>query len=148
MLIAVVITTLLSWVIGFEHNATVSTRSIVSPRLPGLIEAFNSALVQQQQIRDLRSEGSQSSASIARAPLTSARAAIRQEHIGEFRNDSTLVDDAGMPNRALALHQLAGLLDIHIADVGEGISEYRAAIRSIVFVRIEYERWTSDVFRQ
>ena len=57
VLIAVVITTLLSWAIGFEHNAMVSMRSIVSPRLPGLIEAFNSALDQQQKIRDLRAEG-------------------------------------------------------------------------------------------
>ncbi len=43
VLVAVVITTLVSWGIGFEHNATVSVSAIRSPQIVADIEAFNKA---------------------------------------------------------------------------------------------------------
>ncbi len=139
VLIAVVITTLLSWLVGFQHNTVVPTKDIVSPRLPGLVESFNSALEQQQHIRDLRAEGSLSGASMATDSADFCERCHAPKHISEFRKAPTLVDAAGMPNRALVLHQLAGLLDAHLDDVSKGISEYRTAIRSIDFVRVEDE---------
>jgi MFS superfamily sulfate permease-like transporter len=42
VLVAVVITTLLSWAIGFEHNDVVDLSRIESPVVKGKIEAFNS----------------------------------------------------------------------------------------------------------
>lgn len=43
VLVAVVVTTLLSWGIGFEHNTTVDTSALRSPRTLELIRSFNEA---------------------------------------------------------------------------------------------------------
>ncbi|RLC20001.1 MAG: sodium-independent anion transporter [Deltaproteobacteria bacterium] len=44
VLVAVVITTLISWATGFEHNITVNISAIASPEARERIEAFNKAL--------------------------------------------------------------------------------------------------------
>jgi len=44
VLVAVVVTTALSWVIGFEHNATVDISSIVYPKAHQLITKFNTTV--------------------------------------------------------------------------------------------------------
>jgi len=44
VLVAVVITTLLSWMIGFEHKTTADSSTIQSPKAQGLITAFNEAV--------------------------------------------------------------------------------------------------------
>ena len=43
VLVAVVVTTTLSWMIGFEHNATVDSNTLQSPPTLQLIKAFNDA---------------------------------------------------------------------------------------------------------
>ncbi|WP_028318250.1 SulP family inorganic anion transporter [Desulfobulbus elongatus] len=43
VLVAVIVTTVLSWMIGFEHNAAVDSAAIRSPRALELITAFNEA---------------------------------------------------------------------------------------------------------
>lgn len=43
VLVAVVITTLLSWIIGFEHNSTADSTAIQSPKALQLIASFNEA---------------------------------------------------------------------------------------------------------
>lgn len=44
VLVAVVVTTLMSWAIGFEHNATVDISAIGSPQARQLIREFNEAV--------------------------------------------------------------------------------------------------------
>ena len=56
VLIAVVVTSLLAWVFGFERNQTLSAGAVDSPRLPLLIEEFNSAVTEQRHMEQLRSE--------------------------------------------------------------------------------------------
>ncbi len=56
VLVAVVITTLVSWAIGFEHNATVDIAAIKSPQLVADIEAFNKAASSLPAIAAKRAE--------------------------------------------------------------------------------------------
>ncbi len=56
VLIAVVVTSLLAWVFGFERNQTLSAGAVDSPRLPLLIEEFNSAVTEQRHMEQLRSD--------------------------------------------------------------------------------------------
>lgn len=44
VLVAVVVTTVLSWAIGFEHNTTVNISSVVYPKANQLITKFNTAV--------------------------------------------------------------------------------------------------------
>ncbi|MCL2457754.1 MAG: SulP family inorganic anion transporter [Desulfobulbus sp.] len=43
VLVAVIITTILSWALGFEHNTTVDSKAILSPKTQELITRFNAA---------------------------------------------------------------------------------------------------------
>jgi len=56
VLVAVVVTTAISWSIGFEHNATVDISTIRSPQLTAEIEAFNKAAAALPAIAAKRAE--------------------------------------------------------------------------------------------
>lgn len=44
VLVAVIVTTVLSWMIGFEHNTAVESKAVQSPKAQELIAAFNAAI--------------------------------------------------------------------------------------------------------
>lgn len=44
VLVAVALTTVISWAVGFEHNTTVDISAIVSPRVKELVTKFNTAV--------------------------------------------------------------------------------------------------------
>ena len=44
VLVAVAVTTVISWAVGFEHNTTVDISAIVSPRVKELVTKFNTAV--------------------------------------------------------------------------------------------------------
>ncbi len=56
VLVAVVITVLISWATGFEHNVTVNISAIASPEAKEKIEAFNSAVKALQPLTEQRAE--------------------------------------------------------------------------------------------
>jgi len=56
VLVAVVLTTIISWAIGFQHNTTVDISAIQSPRVHKLIEAFNKAVNTIEQYSKARKE--------------------------------------------------------------------------------------------
>jgi MFS superfamily sulfate permease-like transporter len=58
VLVAVVITTLLSWMIGFEHNTTVDSKALVSPVALEKITAFNAATNGVQPLAEARTKTS------------------------------------------------------------------------------------------
>ena len=59
-----------------------------------------------------------------------------------------LTNDDGAPTRALALHQMAGLLDTHIAELKEQVSEKRTELRSIIFDRVVGEDTHGGLFER
>lgn len=56
VLVAVVITTLISWAVGFEHNRTVAIHAIQSPKVLGLVKSFNAAIKEIDQAAKQRNE--------------------------------------------------------------------------------------------
>jgi SulP family sulfate permease len=56
VLVAVVVTTLLSWAIGFQHDATVDVSAIESPEIKQCIKDFNEATVLIPRLGDERVE--------------------------------------------------------------------------------------------
>jgi len=56
VLVAVVVTTILSWATGFEHNKKVDIHTIVSPRAVGLIERLNGVTGNIQELTIQRTE--------------------------------------------------------------------------------------------
>ena len=58
VLVAVVITTVLSWMIGFEHRATVDSAAIQSPQALELIASFNEAVNSIAPLAEVRTKTS------------------------------------------------------------------------------------------
>jgi SulP family sulfate permease len=56
VLVAVTLTTLISWATGFEHNAAVDISAIASPKARGLIAAFNEAVLAIPPLEEERTE--------------------------------------------------------------------------------------------
>ena len=137
VLIAVVVTSLLAWVFGFEHNKNVAEDDINSARLPGLIEDFNSGVTTQKHMEELRFEGSQTSTAItADTAGEFCQRCHGQRDVEAFKSRLPVADNGGIGERALALHQMAGLLDTHIGGIKEEVSDARTALRSLVFARV------------
>ncbi|WDP90064.1 MAG: STAS domain-containing protein [Desulfobacter sp.] len=56
VLVAVVITTLVSWAIGFEHNVKITPAQIQSPQIQAQVESFNQTLAQISTLADDRTK--------------------------------------------------------------------------------------------
>ncbi|MBW2259370.1 MAG: STAS domain-containing protein [Deltaproteobacteria bacterium] len=59
VLVAVVVTTVISWAAGFQHDAVVDISAIDSPRCRSLIMELNTAMMSQQPLADKRSDMSE-----------------------------------------------------------------------------------------
>ncbi len=57
VLVAVVVTTLISWAIGFEKSEKISIESIESSEVRQLVHAFNETVFEREEIERLRMEG-------------------------------------------------------------------------------------------
>ncbi len=136
VLIAVVVTSLLAWIFGFEHNEIVPEREIGSSRLSALVHDFNSEVTTEQRLEELRFEGSQTSMTIAHGAGEFCQRCHNERDVDALESHLTIADDGGIRERALALHQMAGLLDTHIGGLKEEVSNTRTTLRSLVFVRV------------
>jgi MFS superfamily sulfate permease-like transporter len=56
VLLAVAVTTFISWAVGFEHNTTVDISTIESPKAQGLINEFNKAMKAVASLAEERTE--------------------------------------------------------------------------------------------
>ncbi|MCG6948026.1 MAG: STAS domain-containing protein [Acidobacteria bacterium] len=137
VLIAVVVTTALSAVFHFEHNEVVAVPDIESSRLESLVEEFNFAVDLQKRVNEVRSNAGSLSSEIETKAIDS-----QCQRCHGPREPEALVlapgarDDLGIEGRTLALHHMAGVLDVHAAEIKEEISSLRSELRSMVFARV------------
>jgi sulfate permease, SulP family len=59
VLIAVVLTTLISWGIGFQHNATVDAQAIASAEIKDMVQSYNSILRDKLQLEGEQTEANE-----------------------------------------------------------------------------------------
>jgi MFS superfamily sulfate permease-like transporter len=139
VLVAVALTTLISWAIGFEKNDTVDISRIESPEARSHITTFNSAVTEKTEMEEFRVARNKAIAERSEVDLASnqicsschARRGLAERQIPDSEVPSS---DTG---KALVLHHLAGLLDIHIEQLKEEIGEHRAAIQRLHFEATE-----------
>jgi len=106
VLVAVVVTTTLSWMIGFEHNATVDSNTLQSPPTLQLIKAFNDATNGMKPLSEER---------------TSTSKAL--EEAKKAHNPITLLD---------AEHK-DRVINFQIEDLKEKAHLYREELRKLLF---------------
>jgi MFS superfamily sulfate permease-like transporter len=56
VLLAVVVTTTISWVVGFEHNITIDVSQIQGNKIKPLVEAFNNAVDESNRLLEKRAQ--------------------------------------------------------------------------------------------
>jgi MFS superfamily sulfate permease-like transporter len=136
VLIAVVVTTALSALLRFEHNEVVAISDVDSPQFEELVDEFNSAVALQRRVNEVRSRGGSLSAEIAAGNESRHCQRCHEERPPEaFITAPAARSDSGIQDRALFLHQMAGLLDAHSTEVKDEISLLRGRLRSLVFAR-------------
>lgn len=111
VLVAVVVTTLISWGTGFEHNSTAKLSMIQSPQVSGIISEFNGAL---SKIERLGTD---------RAIRTSAIIEVERTH---GRDSIEAIQ---------ARHEVV-LLSADIQELKEELRRYRAELRAFRFVAV------------
>jgi SulP family sulfate permease len=119
VLVAVVVTTVLSWVIGFEHNATVDISSIVYPKATQLITKFNTTVS-------------------AIPPLARKRTEIIKD-----LEQAKRIDDV---NTILDAKRDSDLLSIQIERYRYEAHVYRDKIRRILFEKIKQSNGPSRFY--
>jgi sulfate permease, SulP family len=135
VLIAVTITTALSFFSGFEKNESIPVTRIESPEVVAHLTAFNTAVRIKEQFEAQRNEDKR---------LWKTRTATGEEVCGRCHGSRSL-GDAGASKRAeplpramestILLHDLAGLFDTHIGHIKKTISEHRHALRQVLLDR-------------
>ena len=137
VLIAVVITTAISMFFHFEHNDVIPMRNVDSPRLEALVEEFNEGIALQQSVAEVRSRGGSLSSEIAAGNEDRHCQRCHEERPPEaFITATTTRGESALVDKALFLHQMAGLLDAHSIEVKDEISALRTELRSIVFAKV------------
>ncbi len=136
VLIAVVITTVLAVVVDFEHDETVASGSITSPGLAGLVDEFNTAITARIEIDEVRSEGTEITATITESTGAFCQRCHTSRSVERFTLGPAVDNAAATSEHLLALHQLAGLLDAHAFEVKEQVAEVRGRLRALVFARV------------
>lgn len=112
VLVAVVITTVISWAIGYEKNVKADISQLESPRVNEIIEKFNHTLIQIDSLVDERVQLN-----------TEMHKAEKQyiSHSIEVLNIKHQVD----------------LVNVKIESFEENVCEYRSQIRNIKFIAVK-----------
>jgi MFS superfamily sulfate permease-like transporter len=151
ILVAVVATTLLAHLSGYERKTTISQKQLESPQVVSLIGAFNQAVATKMALERARSEGAdlwqQSDATRSTHGKEATHSLCGRCHAerdpARFRHAPASAPASGatiapaLPPRALALHQRAGLFDLRLAQINQRIEHLRATLRDLRLSRVE-----------
>ncbi len=130
VLVAVVLTTLLSALLGFHRDIVVPLDRIRSPEASEAIAAFNTAVEDRQRASELRT---------ATGRKFSDMAGRDQSFCGRCHEDREITGflararDKSVQADAAAIHQMAGLLDGYIDSAKRKASRVRSVLREYSF---------------
>ncbi len=136
VLLAVIVTTVIAWAIGFEHNESVRVEDIEDPELPALLGTFNSRLDEIATVSEVRTalnvdvdknEGTQGST------CTSCHVEhhVNLDLLRKGSAEGAAIKRDVIPKTALELHLRAGLLNQLISQIKEEASEAKDSLVSL-----------------
>ncbi len=126
VLVAVVVTTFLAWLVGFEDNETVPLEQIESAQTKELVADLNLAMGEQAQLERQRADNSRFLDGAADAAPGSTESTCFRCH-----QDPDPVP-AALDKHQL-LHQMAGLMDQRIHQAKERSHQARLHLRKLLF---------------
>ncbi len=136
VLVAVVVTTLLAWLLGYQRDEKVPIDAIEAPDLQERVARFNDVVSEEIRLEELRFEAGRTFDVVAASSAEFCQRCHPARNIEAFRGGATQDGLEGIEGRALALHQMAGLLDSHLEQIKEEVSARRTELRSLAFARV------------
>jgi len=136
VLVAVVVTIVLSWAFGFEKNEQVSLPDVQSPRFRELVTDYNRAVADRIELERLRASGNKAVEN-GLVEQKAGRQICISCHGERNPEDGFLAFPSEPSGNALALHHLAGVLDLRIQQLKLEISTLRSELRSFHFEATE-----------
>ncbi len=129
MLAAVVVTTALAAALGFEKNEQVRLDQIEADRVRELVAEFNNAILEQRLLEEARTTGN---TLLDQQHSDLSEQCVRCHDLRSAKRFTSGVDRTAASDyerKALALHQMAGLIDTRIEEIKHHISEIRTQLR-------------------
>ncbi len=147
VLIAVAITTLISWKCNYGQDKVVNVKQIVCPELPRLIKEFNRQLstiatfnqtrsVLKPEIQKIKKEKSQPCSRCHPSRMLTPSSLI-EENLEKNRRESQVPISSIGPKQILSLHLMAGVIDEFIADAKRRLVNLRAKLMEYEFVEVK-----------
>lgn len=136
VLVAVALTTLLSWAFEFQRNETVSIDQIESIDLKTKMETYNAALRDKKSIEEHERSSSRKTEQLKSATLATCAkchqpTGVNQlwdvQHAAKIRHQDS--------SDVFLVHHMAGLIEDRIVELKEKIADTRSEIREIMLVR-------------
>ena len=147
VLVAVVVTTFLAWITGFQRNEAVPAVRIESSETRQIIQAFNETVSERQGIERFRTEGNLALEQVDAARQANQEVCVNCHVRREGGFDWTGTHPAGpRSGNALVLHHAAGLLDLRVGQLKDQESELREELRSLRFEAVKSSSGRDDAF--
>ncbi len=139
VLAAVVVTTLISWGIGFQKNRAASLEQIDSGEVRNQIREFNKDVHDIELVSEARSilNSQVGEISTVHNPLCLKCHTNHELDLQSLRGEGPAVSKNVLPKTILQLHAMAGLMDLQVDSVKERASELRKKLRALEFRLIE-----------
>ena len=141
VLVAVVVSTLLSWAIGFEKNVVASADQIELPEARETITRFNAAMAERTMIEQFRAAWNRE---IKEAGTDQTQGADVCTSCHGSRSFAAPLTPDGLDTprsgKAYKLHLMPGLLDQRIGELKAQTSVLRKELRALRFQRARSER--------
>ena len=139
VLVAVVVTTVLSALLGFRHDEEIGLSQIHPKEVRDEIHRFNTIVRSREESESLRTEANTMLAGLTStmpkdAPTFCARCHLPRD-VATFRNGPT-GETVARSEHTAAIHHMAGLVDDYIEVLKEQASEIRSELRGHHFERV------------
>ncbi len=158
VLIAVAITTLISWTCNYGQDKVVNVKQIVCPELPSLITEFNRQLSTIEAFNQTRSvlkpeiqkikKGKSQPCSRCHPSRVLTPLSLIEENQEKNRQESQICIPTMGPRQILSLHLMAGVIDEFIADAKRKLVNLRAKLMEYEFVEVKEKDGSIRYYRR
>ncbi len=135
VLVAVVVTTALAATLGFERNENVQGNQIESEKVKEQITEFNDAVLEERLLEEARASGNVLLDDQNSDLVTQCMGCHALRSATGFGSGGGPAVAGDFERRTLALHQMAGLIDIRIEELKHHVSDVRTELRGYRFQR-------------
>ncbi len=140
VLVAVAITTLLSWAAGFQQDETVALDRIDSPELTEAIGAFNAAVEEKKRIEEFNRSGNKKREELTGLVSSACARCHQSSDVKQlWEKPEALASRKSTSEELFLVHHMAGLIGDRLKELKKEIAGHRAKIREVTLAKQQPE---------